>query len=570
MTDKTRVLIIGIDAATLDLIQPWAEEGRLPVFARLLKEGSFGPLRSVPNCNSAPAWTSMVTGKNPGKHGILFFTQPKKHSLEFEYTNGSYRRTPALWNMLGKAGKRVGVMNVPMTYPAEAVNGFMISGIDAPGVHDPRFIYPPELHSELQGSIGEYVIEAHLGSYLKAGKLSEGAEALYHNIERRLAASRHLMTKHDWDFFMVVFRTTDPAQHYFWKYMDPSGFQVSQQEVARFGGVIPTVYQMIDDAVGELLEIAGPDTVSLIVSDHGASADTGKAKVLTEWLKALGLLSQIENGSIGGGWKSGFRGVAWRGLAKGYHLADRLLNWRLKKRLAEMFPALRTRAEGFLVYHDMDWSRTKAFTDGARAEVWINLKGREPFGIVEPGDEYENLCEWTRERLLAARDADSGKPIVQAVYRRDEVYNGPYSEMSPDLIIHWEKNTTPKRIDVGNGKIIALEGYKGTNPLDRMYCGTHDPMGILFMTGGPVRKGFQLEGARIEDIAPTVLHLLGEAVPDDLDGRVLAEALEGEYLMEHQLRRSARSEEGEAVPAGYTEEDEGIIEERLRGLGYIE
>ena len=562
-----KVLVIGIDAATMDLIRPWAEAGHLPTFRRLFQEGTSGLLRSVPSRNSAAAWTSMLTGKNPGKHGIFFFTEYRPGSLEFSYVNGSHRVGPALWNLLSEAGKRVVVINVPMTYPAEEVNGFMISGMDAPGVHDPRFVYPRDLYREIRSRVGEYVIETGLGSYMKAGKLDQGVHALHRTTHLRLAAARYLMTSKPWDFFMVVFRATDPSQHYFWKYMQPEEFRVSRSEVERYGQVILDVYKDMDAAVAELLSLAGPETVVLIASDHGASADTAKAKVLYRWLEAMGVLRYKER--VGNGWRPAARNLAWGLMAKTYRQVDKRFSREVKKRLFHMFPTLRARTEGHMTYSRIDWSGTKAFSDGKRAEIWINLKGRQPFGIVVPGQEYKEVCEYVTEKLYEARDAHSGKPLVQRVYHSDEVYHGPFVDKATDLIIEWHKNAVTDAVDFGDGKIVTIDRHGAENPLERLICGAHDPMGILFMAGGPVRRGLDLKEANIMDIAPTVLYLLGQPIPDDMDGGVILEGLDTDYVSSNPVQK-AEAVAADVQAEGYSREDEAIIEERLRGLGYIE
>ena len=223
---QSKVLVIGIDGGTLDVIRPHL--GVLPNLARFFQEGVSGSLRSVPNRNSAPAWSSMITGKNPGKHGIFWFTEPKENSYEVCYVNGSFRKEAAVWDILSAAGKRVGVINVPLTYPAGEVNGFLVAGIDTPMIGAERFTYPPSLSVEIQEQVGEYIVEPGTPSSLKAGRYEEAVERLYKTVDQRAAAAKHLMTTKEWDFFMVVFTATDSAQHFFWKYMYPEYYPPAQ------------------------------------------------------------------------------------------------------------------------------------------------------------------------------------------------------------------------------------------------------------------------------------------------------------------------------------------------------
>ena len=170
MSSHPRLLIIGLDGATFDLIRPWAAAGKLPNIARLMETGVSAPLRSVPNQNSAPAWSSYATGKNPGKHGIFYFDERIEGTYNKRYLNGGFRQGESWWMIASRYGKVVGVINVPMSFPAEPVKGVMLAGLDAPSVDSPGFGYPPELMRELQTNVGEYTIEPGLPSYMKMGR----------------------------------------------------------------------------------------------------------------------------------------------------------------------------------------------------------------------------------------------------------------------------------------------------------------------------------------------------------------------------------------------------------------
>jgi predicted AlkP superfamily phosphohydrolase/phosphomutase len=564
-----KVLVIGIDAATMDLVRPWADQGILPNFAKLFNEGCSGLLRSVPNRNSAAAWTTLMTGKNPGKHGIFFFTEYQEGSFDYSYVNASFRDGVTFYRLLDEAGFRTGVINTPMTFPAEKLtNGFMVSGMDAPGVHHPEFTHPTSLFQEMKAAIGDYTIETGLGSYMKAGKIDEGAAALVRTEQQRTKAAKFLMQNKPWDFFMVVYRSTDPAQHYFWKYMEPELFNVSKKESERWGKVIQDVYREVDKGIGELLELIDDETTVMIVSDHGASADTAKAKVLNKWLSHLGMLEYAKKSfSLS---KLPSR-VFWSISGRAYRQVDKRFGRKFKKRLAGAIPWARTRTESHMTYDKIDWGKTKAFNDGKRAELWINVEGRQPHGVVHAGKEYEETCDELVNRFYAARDVDSGKPLVQNIYRREEVYDGPYLERSTDLLIEWHKNAVTNKVDFGDGRVLQVDTEQADNPLERLICGAHDPMGIVFMKGPMIKKGGTIEGASLVDIAPTVLYLMGEPIPDDMDGAPMYDALDDSYIAAHP---AASSEPMEYVPVGsvtgYSADDEEKIGERLRGLGYIE
>lgn len=565
-----RVLIIGIDAATMDLVRPWAEAGRLPNFASLLREGASGALRSVPSRNSAAGWTSLMTGKNPGKHGIFFFTGYDEGSLDYQYLNASHRDGASLWKLLGDAGLKVGVINVPMTFPAEEVNGFLIAGMDAPSVDVPGFCYPENLAEELSANLGEYVIEPGIGSSIRAGEFDDAVRDLRLMTEGRLASARYLMMSRPWDFFMVTFRAPDPAQHHFWRFMEPQRFDVTPREVERYGSVISEVYAQIDAAVGELIELAGKGTTVMIVSDHGACANTAKPSALLRWLEAMGMLRFRR--AVSGSPVEQLRRLGWKGLASMYRQADKRFSRRLKVKLSQRFPGLRARTETRNTYSRIDWSGTKAFTDGKRPEIWINVRGRWRYGTVEPGEEYRHVCATIKEKLLSARAPGTDRPLVKHVHHRDEVYHGKYVERSGDLIVEWHPDAVTSWVDFGDGVIVGPGTGSSDNLRELSLSGAHDLMGLLFMQGGPVRPGVRVEGATLLDIAPTVLYLMGQPVPDDMDGRVLTEALDVDHVAAPRPGTTSehRKESAESSTKGYSEEDEEIIGDRLRGLGYIE
>ena len=565
-----RLLLIGVDAATLDLINPWLDE--LPNFAQLLKDGAWGRMESTPEQNSAASWSSIVTGKNPGKHGIFWFVEYKEGSYEYRYINASYRDGKALWCLLSEAGKRVGAINVPISYPAEEVNGFVISGIDCPDTEDPRFIYPPELNEEIRKEVGEYIIEPGTPSFVAAGRWEEGAVRLHQTVAQRLAVTKHLMRTRPWEFFMVVFTSPDSAQHFYWKYMEPEGFEVSPEEVEKYQDTIRSVYRQVDQAIGELLALAGEDCGVLVVSDHGGTAATGRSRFLTRWLESIGVLKYKERGapdSLQGKAKQ----LCFDTLAWGYRQIDKRFGRELKIRLAGLFPRLRERIEIHVSYGEIDWSATKAYTDGRRPNIWINLRGRQPQGIVEPGEEYERVRDHIIERLMAARDGRTGLPLVEAVLRREEAYHGRHVPKAPDLVIQWMEKTHLESADLGEEAMGVLREERRRTIVFRgpvTISGGHAKYGVIFMRGPGVKEGVEITGAKVTDVAPTVLYLMGESIPEDMDGRVLSEAFKEEFLLHHPIRRVS-VEEGEAGErAGYSDEDAQTIGDRLRGLGYIE
>jgi predicted AlkP superfamily phosphohydrolase/phosphomutase len=550
MTYPARVFVVGVDAATLTLIELWVEEGMLPSFATLMERGTYGPLASVPNMNSAPAWSTFATGQNPGKHGIFYFTRQRREDYQIDVVNATYREGHAFWRILSDAGKRVGIVNVPISYPAEELNGFMISGLDTPYVGCEGFTYPPGLYKELLEQVGAVEIEPGMPSFVKAGKITEGIEKTHKTLEQRANAVEWLMATKPWDLFVVVFTAIDSVQHFFWKHMTS---QADDPEILKYRDVIKQTYVKMDQVIGRLLSHLDDATIVFLVSDHGAGPSFAGTKLLPEWLIEKGFSTRREPGSSG---KS--RQLYTRAFKALYRLIDTSLTRNQKLMLAHLFPRLRRRAQSEALFSDIDWDRTLVYLAESRNEIRLNVKGREGSGIIDPGEEYERIRDSVMKALLDWREPDSGQPFVKQVFRREEVYSGKHLEDAPDILIHW---------DTPNVDIVR----SGVDPLSYNYVtGDHQPFGTLAVCGNGVKKGAKIEEATLADIAPTILCLFDVPIPIDMDGRVLLGLFESAFAKElHPEYWDAASNSFTPIRE-YDSEESELVEERLRGLGYID
>ena len=219
-----RVLIVGLDGATFDLIRPWVAQGRLPRLQALLAQGTAGELRSTVPPMSPPAWSSFMTGVNPGKHGIFDFTERKPGTYEIQFVSSRQRKAETIWKILSRAGKRVCAVGVPTTYPVEAVNGVMISGFDTPAMNE-KAIHPPGLYAEIVEKVGEYILSSDVMRHVYDQRIDLAVETMLRCIRRKADIAKYLWAREPWDCFMVVFGETDSAIHYFWKHHDPQSPQ---------------------------------------------------------------------------------------------------------------------------------------------------------------------------------------------------------------------------------------------------------------------------------------------------------------------------------------------------------
>lgn len=565
---RQRVLVIGIDGATFDLIDPWVEEGRLPALRESLRNGTRAALRSTPLSNSAQAWSSFITGKNAGKHGIYDFFESLPDSYGVRFINASFRKGKSLWRLVNDAGKKVGVINVPITYPAEAVEGFLIPGLDSPGV-DASFAHPPELMTEIEQRVGKYILEAGVWGLVRQGKPESALHALLAMVRTRTAAARYLMQSRDWDLFVAVYTATDKAQHHFWKYLDPR--RPESRVEAPYSDAIRQVYQAVDQAIAELRQAAG-DAAVVVMSDHGAGPSSRRSMYLNRWLRKEGFLRGRAAGGVGGRAQR----LWYRLLAVANGQIKKRLSRRAKELLLRLFPTLRDKVDSVLSLPGIDWSRTVAYSRENHPAIFINTVGREVEGIVAPGEEYEAVRDEIVERLTRVTCPETGEKVVGRVFRREEVYHGPELARAPDLVFEWNRFRyvhRPSGMDLDAEFLetlddrALLESENETRP-----SGVHRDHGVFIASGQGLKKGESIAVASLCDATATVLYLLGIRIPDDLDGRVLTEALEGRALAESPVQYTSETTEeaGPPVTVPYAEGEARNVEERLRGLGYID
>jgi predicted AlkP superfamily phosphohydrolase/phosphomutase len=570
---RPQVLIIGLDGATFDLIKPWVATGQLPTFKHLMETGTRANLESTIPPITPPAWTSFMTGMNPGKHGVFNFTEyhPADHSIR--YANASNRKIPSIWQLLSSQGRSVGVFNVPMTYPPEEVQGFCISGLDTPD-KDSDFVYPRWLKQEIEHSVGElYLDPRHLGFMRTDSRRDKILDTLLRIENRRTQITAYLLKKYPVDVMMLVYTATDTVQHFFWNYLDPTHPSYDPSGAEKYGDAILKIYRALDADIATLLDAIPPECTVIVLSDHGGGPVSGKIIHLNQYLHELGLLA-YKNGSAGSPKRLLHRCI---GGLDGYLRG--MLSPRQKTAIVRFFPTLREKWESYATALSMiDWPKTRAYCLEFLAfpsEIWINLEGRTPYGTVKPGADYEELIASLQEHLLSLRDRSTGKHLIHKVYRKEEVYQGPYLDRAPDLMFSWWEGggLESRKSDAGAGHPSLRSYAEAGEDLAASWSGTHRLNGILLMKGTPFRAGVALSQAHITDVAPTLLHLLGLPVPLEMDGKVMLEAFREEFAALHPVQYQESELLAHATrpsEAVYTMLETAKIQERLKDLGYID
>lgn len=545
---KPRVLVIGLDGATFDVVKPLVAEGQLPNLGRLMDQGSHGVLRSTHPPITPSAWTSFATGKNPGSHGLFDFQRVEPDTYAFVPVPANQHGQRTLWGILSDASRRSVVLDVPFTYPPESIRGCVITGYGTPTTEGTVFTYPPRLRDELIAGCGSCEVATVSGRL----ELSDSYfERWDHILASRACIASYLMDREDWDLFMIVYGVTDNMQHTLWAFLEPQHPAYHSDEGHRYRQRLFSYYAKVDELAGELLARCDAGIHVLVMSDHGFGS-TRTSKYLSKLLMDEGLIRYKGLPILS-------KSTTWmmRRLLNLYHstpfLGDvvRRLSGKQKVGLKQAL----SRTALLPVAENIDWDHTLAFPGGYGLQVYIHRKDRFPQGTVSPGEECEKLVEHIIERLLALTDPISGEPVIKAVYRAQDIYHGRFSDQAPDLIVEYDNVYQPDQA----GACGALNpGLEGNHTMDGVFIG-HGPR---ILASSPVEP-------QITDLAPTVLYLLGLPVPEDMDGRVLTEIIEPAWLANHPVTY-ADATSAPVSDESYSAEEAELVREQLRALGYID
>jgi predicted AlkP superfamily phosphohydrolase/phosphomutase len=558
MPSGARTLIVGLDGATWDLADRFMAEGRLPNLQRLVAEGARAPLNSTTPPMTLPSWSSMLTGCNPGRHGIFDFVRKLPGKWQLEFTNATHRAVPTLMRVLSDRGSRVASIAVPTTWPPEDINGVVVSGFDGPvstGI-DASFCHPRSLYKEIKDRFGGMKFADFQESVIDEQWHEDALDALLREIPRKQAIGEWLLSNERWDCFMLLFGESDTVSHHFWMFQDADSPRHPPEVKERLRGAIAAVYERLDEALGALIDAAGPEHVC-VVSDHGFGGAGVHALYLNRYLEASG-------------WLKYRRSVQVDGLKSGSGLASRIrsaaathlpANWQGKVYRAvpgSVLGGIESRSR----YGDLDLSATRALSDEMNyaATIRLNMPAEDEAGRAQAVLEL-------REVLLAW-EVD-GHHVVKDVLTRESVYEGSCVADSPELIVElnnrdgYSYTLLPSaRVPAGTTwRVLEPHEYVGGKGLGMN--GTHRQYGVLSLWGKGVRSGVEVS-ADMADIAPTLLKLMGEAIPAHMDGRVIDEALS---LTAPTVAAAAAPEQRNPVSA--SEEEAAAIRQRLERLGYL-
>jgi predicted AlkP superfamily phosphohydrolase/phosphomutase len=575
----TRVLVVGLDGADWDVIMPWVQAGKLPHLAQLLPKGCHAPLASTNPPITFPAWTSFMTGVNPGRHGVYDFCERLPGEFRVRFYNATDIQKAPFHRLLTQENKSIAVLGVPVTYPPEPLNGVMIPGFDAPGLGSgkatPDSFYPKSLYREIEQRFGGFLVGPNLVAF-GPHRLAEATVSLKKAMANKGEVALYLLKSRPWDTFVVVLGETDTVCHYFWRFHD-SLSPLHEASPPEFQEAILNIYRQADEILGKFLEVVPKDCNLILVSDHGMGGCSDKVIHLNLWLAREGFLTFKARGSAGG------RLLQHRLVQKVLNLARdmgvRHIPHRLKK-LIFYRTDLISRLEANIRYGAIDWEKTLTYSEEGfqYPSIRLNVKGIDPQGQVEPGAEYEDLCQRLAEKLLNWTDPFSGARMVKQVLRREMVYSGPLTHKAPDLLIEWNQDGNHQYMSRPSGMAkngLPVERLDLTQEQERLFIwnrsAKHRPDGIFLGHGPAFLAGGQASQLRIMDLAPLILYLSGSTIPSDLDGRLPTEILAPDYVRRHPPRYAASVDTGEKrEEQPYSSSEAHEIEEKLRSLGYLD
>ena len=498
MERARRVFFIGFDALDGDLVRGWARDGALPTFRELLDTGPSARTRNPTGFVVGAVWPTLATGVGPARHGFYCFRQTKPGAYRETPAPPTTLRAPVFWDRLSEAGKRVAVLDFPRIRLSTRLNGLHL--VDW-GSHDPVYPEPVSWPESLaKDVISEYGTEpaGPCDVYHRdTASFAAWRDALCERAARKAEIAVDLFHREEWDFAAACFSESHCVGHQAWHLHDATDPRHDAAMRERIGDPIRDVYTAIDAALGRILETLPRDAHVLCLASHGIGGHFGVEYALDE------ILRRIERAPSTLGARA-FQSVnhLWRRLPPTVHKLLLPVQLRFKEDL-----------RGSLIEEDRRRRRFFRVTNSeTNSGIRINLKGREAHGLVEPGEEFDELCEFLREELIQVVDADTGRPLIERVHRTNEFHEGPYLDEMPDLFVEWAPLLGIRAIGSPSFRTFDLA-------FDGNRSGDHRPEGLLMLRSP---NGSRLPSVvRGEDVAPTITSLLGVPFPDATGTSVL-------------------------------------------------
>ena len=525
-----RVLIIGWDGVDWKVLRPMLDAGELPNLSKLIDKGAYGDCLSTVPSHSWCAWPSFMTGLNPAGHAVFDILEHKPGAskrLPITYRSIKAR---TIFDDFSDADKTSLALNIPLTFPTPKVKGKVIAGGVLPASRS--YTYPSELQQELDANAPFPVNGMSWTTY------RHRPEAFLEECEqitaKRQKSFEYLLDTTDWDFGVLVYVSTDRIQHCLMEYIHPEHPKYNHLKDGPVAKRVRGVYQQLDDGLARLLARTDDDDLVIFMSDHGHQACT-RTCTMDRILQNLGYL-EFGKGSF----------------------AFNLIRWGPGRRIARrLYDIFKLHGKISIPASPIEWSETRAYTSvvSTGEGVSVNLKGREPGGIVDAKD-YEKVRDEVAASLSTFKDPETGDAPISKIYRKEEVLSGKFLDIAPDLLL------VP-------APFYSLTHAKGMVEEADWLSGDHRLEGVVVATGPEVKPGPLSETAELIDLGPTSMAALGVPTAVPRDGKVL-ESLVGDGIELEVLDQEEASKSSDDEATGLTSTEEDEIEGHLRGLGYVE
>jgi predicted AlkP superfamily phosphohydrolase/phosphomutase len=477
-----RIVVLGLDGFNPELVRLWEHE--LPNLVKMKSEGIWGDIQSTVPPNTLPTWTSAQTGVNPGQFGFWDSTYRDDFSYgQPKFVDSSMIKPAPLYRYLcHKRAKKVAIINVPASSPPpEVPGGYAITDSVTPSLKQ-GFTWPDSLKNEVEELVGEYLLDASTAdtNYRTMDK-DLVLDRIYKMDMQRFALLKHFIKNKQCDYIFCVITGTERMPHLFYRYFDKTHKKFESN--SKYYGSLKEHYKFIDAQIGEVKSSLDSDTSLFIHSAYCVQKLDGRIN-LNEWL--------IEN--------------QYMTLMEYPNELTKIMDLRI------------------------NWSKTKAWATGYSGQIYLNLKGRESDGIVDPS-EYSDLIDELGEALRKIPD-ENGVPLKTIIFRRDEINHGPLSKYGPDMFINFDECRWETSELVGYGKggnIYSYDTPLGPDGASHGLCG-------FFCAAGPgIQAKGEKQGATLLDLAPTVLTILGEKVPNEMEGKSLVDQIADTEDMEKKV-----------------------------------
>ncbi len=550
MSDNSKTIIIGLDGATYRVLQPLVDAGVMPTIERFMRDGAWGNLMTTNPPVTCPAWPSMFTGVNPGQHGVFSFSYRDQQSGMMRTAASGDVKAVKVWDILADANKRCGILNVPITFPAQEVNGKMLTGFVSP--EDSKHItWPNSLRDDLNKKFGDLHLNWSVLGYRppEIDKREAHIQNINKLMELRNREFEYLVKQDDYDFFFFVHEYPDRVHHLFYHILDPTYDIHRDPKNKKSLELLQDGHRELDRSIARIVEHFGEEANYMVVSDHGFDG-------VSQWVYVNNLLAQH-------GLMSLKKTKTWM------DVVTRQMNVPLSMRKT-------LGLEQKEAWHRQDpycnplinYTKSQAFA-GPQLEhaIYVNLKGKCPEGIVATGSEQDEVKRKIIDVLSNAIDPTTGQKVFEGVWASEEIYSGPYVKDAPDIIYELAAGYMVSNSILPEG----LMRGQFLRPLKPGWdiSGYHRPEGV-FIGHGPAFAKIQKMEASIYDIAPTVLYLMDIPIPSYMDGRVIESAIKPELLQ----ARSPQSCESDPTfestdENAYSLEEQMEVTRRLEELGYL-